>query len=106
MKTLPRREVGACRSLFLSYNLYIMKKNPICSILWRDAAYTFETETPKELPLPRLTTGFIVEANTECTLIATNVAYDKESGKIYPVDGFIIPEKAIIDFKKIGNYHE
>ncbi|MEK9177932.1 MAG: hypothetical protein AAB777_02305 [Patescibacteria group bacterium] len=83
-----------------------MKKNPVCTILWRDAAYTFEPEIPKELPKPRLTTGFIIKTNDEYTFIATNVSYDKKTGEMSPVDGFVIPEKAIIEFKKIGNYNE
>jgi hypothetical protein len=83
-----------------------MAKNPICSILWQDAAYSFENKLPKELPRPRLTTGFIIEANDDYTFIATNVGYNKETGELSPVDGFVIPEKAIIEFKKIGNYNE
>ncbi len=82
-----------------------MKKNPVCTLLWRDAAYTFETELPQEFPKPRLTAGFIIETNDSHTFIATNVSYD-ELGEIIPVDGFVIPEKSIVEFKKIGNYNE
>lgn len=81
-------------------------KNPICTILWRDAAYSFESSVPNEFPQPRLTSGFIVETNDKYTFIATNVSYDNETGNFSPVDGFIIPEKSIIEFKKIGNYNE
>lgn len=83
-----------------------MKPNPVCTILWQDAAYTFDKELPEALPAPRLTTGFIIETNDEYTLIATNVAYNNETGEITPVDGFVILEKAILEFKKIGNYHD
>lgn len=83
-----------------------MKKNPICSILWQDASYTFESKASKSIPLPQLTTGFILETNPTFTFIATNVYYNKENGTISPIDGLVIPEKAIIKFKKIGNYHE
>jgi len=83
-----------------------MKKNPVCTILWRDASYSFFTEAPLDLPLPQLTTGFIIQTNDEFTFIATNVEYNKNTRILHPIDGFIIPEKAIIEFKKIGNYNE
>jgi hypothetical protein len=83
-----------------------MKKNPICTILWQDAAYSFEKELPKDFPLPNITTGFIISTNDHFTFIATNVDYDKSTGNLSPVDGFVIPEKAILGFKKIGNYNE
>lgn len=83
-----------------------MHKNPICSIIWSDAAFSYNENIPKEIPNPRLTIGFIVETNNDYTFIATNVDYDKNSGKLAPVDGFIIPDRAIIEFKKIGNMHE
>jgi len=83
-----------------------MKKNTVCTILWRDAAYSFESKVPDGLPGPRLTTGFIIQTKDEYTFIATNVSYDKKTGEMSPVDGFIIPNKAILEFKKIGNYNE
>lgn len=83
-----------------------MKKNPTYAILWRDAAYTFESVIPTVLPNPRLTMGFIIEKNNQYTFISTNVSYSKETGEMLPVDGFIIPEKAIIECKLIGNYNE
>ena len=83
-----------------------MKKNPICTILWRDAAYTFAKKLPKTPPKPRLTTGFIIRANKKFTFIATNVSFDNKTGRMSPVDGFIIPEKSIREFKKIGHYNE
>jgi len=82
-----------------------MKKNPICTILWQDASYSFESKMPLDLPLPQLTTGFIVKTTNDYTFIATNVHYDKNTGMVSPVDGLIIPEKAIIEFKKIGDYN-
>jgi hypothetical protein len=30
----------------------------------------------------------------------------KNRGTITPIDGFIIPEKTIVEFKKIGNLNE
>lgn len=83
-----------------------MKKNPVCAILWRDAAYTFEPEMPDALPLPQLTAGFIIQTNDKYTFIATNVAYDKKTHTLSAVDGFIIPEKAILEFKRMGDYNE
>jgi len=82
-----------------------MKKNPICTILWRDAAYTFNKKLPRKLPGPRLTPGFIIKSTKDYTFIATNVAYDGKNAALYPVDGFIIPEKVILEFRKIGNYN-
>lgn len=81
-------------------------KNPICAILWRDAAYSFEKDLPKELPLPQLTLGFIIETNEMFTHIATNVAYDTNTHTLKPKDGILIPEKSIINFRKIGDYNE
>ena len=82
-----------------------MAKNPICTILWRDAAYTFEKEIPSSFPNPRLTAGFVIETTDEYTFLATNVSYSSD-GQLSPVDGFVIPTKAIIEFKKIGFYDE
>lgn len=90
----------------LFVKIKMMKKNPICTILWNEAFYTFESDIPKEFPFPRLTSGLIIETNDEYTFIATNVAYEKETGSLNPIDGFIIPEKVITEFKKIGNYNE
>ena len=81
-------------------------KNPVCTILWEDAAYSFENEVPTEGPKPQLTAGFIMETNDTFTFIATNVRYSKEDGSLYPVDGFIIPENAILEFKKTGDCNE
>ena len=83
-----------------------MKKNPVCAILWRDAAYSYEVEIPKEIPLPRLCTGFIVETNDTHTFIATNVSYDASTGSIDPIDGLIIPEGMIVQFRKVGDLHD
>lgn len=83
-----------------------MKKNPVCSILWEDAAYSFNSTAPTNPPNPRLTTGFIITTNEEFTFIATNVDYNRLTGVLTPVDGLIIPEKSIIEFRTFGNYHE
>lgn len=83
-----------------------MKKNPVCTILWTDATYSYETEVPAELPLPNLTTGFILQTNDDYTFIATNVRYDQATGEISAIDGMVIPEKSILEFKRIGDYHE
>ncbi len=82
------------------------KKNPICTILWTDAAYSFESKLPEETPHPHLTSGFVIETNDLFTFIATNVSYNKETSMITPIDGMVIPSKAIIEFRKIGNYNE
>ena len=79
-------------------------KNPICAVLWQDASYTFEKIMPLKTPLPRLTVGFIVSTNKYFTHIATNIEYDEMKEIIYPIDGFLIPEKTIIKFKKIGYF--
>jgi hypothetical protein len=94
------------QTLFSSVIIAEMKHIPICTILWQDAAYSDETTLPKELPSPQLTAGFIIEANDEFVFIATNVDYYAETREVSPVDGFIIPKKTIIEFKKIGNYND
>ena len=78
-------------------------KNPICAILWMDAAYTTTKKLPKELPLPQLTVGFIISTNEEFTNIAMNVKYDSRTGRLWPVDGLIIPKKTTIKFTKLTN---
>ncbi|MCL5410389.1 MAG: hypothetical protein M1324_00855 [Patescibacteria group bacterium] len=81
------------------------KNPPVCTLWWQDAAYTYEEELPAELPSLQLTTGFIMVANDDYTNIATNVWYDQKDGTIWPVDGFVIPEKATTKFRKIGLLH-
>jgi hypothetical protein len=62
---------------------------------------------PKEAPSAQHTTGFIVSTNASFTMIATNVTRDQRTGALSPVDGFVVPEKAIVRFKKIGFFdHE
>lgn len=82
------------------------KKNPVCAVFWRDAACTNLKKPPKELPPIQLTTGFIMETNDEYINIATNVNYDLKTGEMYPVDGFVIPQKTIIKFKKVDYLDE
>lgn len=79
-------------------------QNPICAILWRDAAYSFDKNVPLKKPIPRLTAGFIISTNKDFTHIATNIEYDETNKIIYPIDGFLIPEKTIIKFKKVGYF--
>ena len=81
-------------------------KNPVCTILWQDAAYSYLKEFSKELPLPQLTTGFIISENDEFINIATNVKYNQKTGEIYPIDGFLIPKGVEIKFRKIGFLEE
>ena len=81
------------------------KKNPVCALLWTDAAYYFEESLPKELPLPQLTLGFVIETNEAFTHIATTVRYDTSTHTLQALDGILIPEKAIINFRKIGDYN-
>ena len=78
------------------------KRNPVCVIYWWDAAYSHNKNVPKEAPQLQVATGFIISATDDYTNIATNVYYDKNTKKLYPVDGFVIPEKAIVEFRKIG----
>ncbi len=70
-------------------------KNPVCAIAWLDATYTFEKKFPKGLTHPQVTTGFIIEANDDYTNIATNVSYNFKTGKLWPVDGIILPKKTV-----------
>lgn len=77
-------------------------KNPVCVIFWWDAAYTHNREFPAEPQKLQVTTGFIISATDDYTNIATNVYYDRNTGQLKPIDGFVIPQAAIIEFKKIG----
>jgi hypothetical protein len=86
----------------MNRNLKSPKTNPVCVLLWQDAAYSYEKEIPKQFPAPQLTAGFIVVSTDKYTNIATNVNYNQKSNNFYPADGFVIPEKIIIEFKKIG----
>ena len=104
MKTDLRGKQSTAAPFFVK--IKTMKKNPICTILWNEAFYTFESNIPKEFPLPRLTSGLIIETNDKYTFIATNVAYEEKTGNLDPIDGFVIPEKVIIKFKRIGDYNE
>lgn len=78
-------------------------KNPVCVVTWQDAAYSFSKQLPREMPVPQVTAGFVISANEKFVNIATNAKYDKKNGKLWPSDGFLIPKKSIIKFKKYGN---
>lgn len=75
------------------------RKMKIGIIVWRDAAYFFTKKLPKRLPLPQMTAGFVIEANDKFANIGTNVGYDEKTGKVTPIDGFIIPRGAAIKVK-------
>jgi len=81
-------------------------KNPVCVLYWHDAIYTYTKKLPTSPPPLQVTAGFIVVANDKYVNIATNVRYDRTTGKLWPVDGFVIPDKAIIKFCKIGWLNE
>jgi hypothetical protein len=78
------------------------KRNPVCVIYWWDAAYSHNKNVPKEAPQLQVTTGFIIFSSDDYANIATNVNYDRETKTLHPVDGFVIPQKAIVEFRKIG----
>jgi len=94
--------------LLKKYKLKLMKKNkihkplPVCAILWQDAAYSYEKEAPIKLPPPQLTFGFVIATSNKHTNITSSVSYDKNTGKFYPADGFVIPKQTTLEFKKIG----
>jgi hypothetical protein len=81
-------------------------KNPVCIIRWMDAAYSYEEKLPDSIPEEQLTAGFIVEATDDYTNIATNVDYNPVTTKLQHVDGLVIPEKTIIEFRRIGNLND
>jgi len=81
-------------------------KNPVCAIAWLDATYTFKKKFSKELAHAQVTTGFVIEANDEYTNIATNVNYNLKTGELWPVDGFIIPKGAQLEFRKIVDLND
>jgi len=78
-------------------------KNPVCVIYWRDAYYALEKEFPGESPELQIAAGFIMFATDDYTNIATNVHYDRGTKTLRPTDGLVIPKKAIVEFRKIGN---
>ena len=81
-------------------------KNPVCIIRWMDAAYSYEEKLPDAIPEEQLTAGFIVEATDDYTNIATNVGYNPGTTELHRVDGIVIPEKTIIEFRRIGNLND
>lgn len=74
------------------------------SILWWDAAYSFEKKLPSVLPNPRLIFGIVIRETSKSIFIATNVSYDPETGRVTAVDGFVIPVTTIIDRRTIDDY--
>ena len=78
------------------------KRNPICSILWQDASYSYEDNLPDNSPPLQLTVGFIVSENEDYINIATNVNYNPGTKNLWPVDGFVIPKNAIKKLQKAG----
>lgn len=71
-----------------------MKNSSLSLIYWTDAAYSFDTAVPSKEPLTTVTCGFIVEKTERYIHIATNIKDDDQ--EIIPVDGFLIPNEAII----------
>lgn len=94
------------RRIIVAMNKKKLKNPPVCALWWWDAAYSYEENFPDALPLPQLTTGFIVTATDDYTNIATNVSFDEKDGTIWPIDGFVVPKKAITEFKRIGLLHD
>lgn len=82
------------------------RKNPFCVVVWQDAAYSFAKKLPKELPLPQLTTGLVIEENDNFLNLATNTSFNKKIKNLEPRDGFLIPRKTILKFKKLGYLDE
>lgn len=80
----------------------LKKKNPVCVVYWRDAAYSYQKKLPSQNPPLQVTSGFVVVSADAFTNIAVNVNYNQKDDTLWPVDGFVIPEKAIIKFKRIG----
>ena len=80
----------------------IKKRNPVCVIYWHDAAFSFYKKLPKQTVPLQVTAGFIVKATNTYVNIATNVNYYPRTRGVWPVDGLVIPKKAIIKFRKIG----
>lgn len=81
------------------------KKNPICAITWRDAAYSYEKILPQKMPPIKVACGFVVRATDQWINMATNVNYNPKTKKLWPVDGFVIPRKAIINFRKLKYFN-
>ena len=82
-----------------------LKNPPVCALWWKDAAYSYGEKLTSALPPTQLTAGFVMAATDEYVNIATNVDYDEKDKTIWPIDGFVIPKKAIVEFKRIGPLH-
>ena len=79
-----------------------LNENQILAVTWFDAAYTFEDRIPEDLPSPRVTFGVRIREDHLALFIATNIATG--TGTFSPVDGFIIPQNAIISQQITGSY--
>lgn len=76
--------------------------NKILMITWKDAAYTFDEEFPDHLPEIDTTIGFLIEDNPDFIKIANNAFTDERSGKVLPIDGFIIPKRTILRIQTLN----
>ena len=76
------------------------QENKIVMITWKDAAYTFEGEFPDHLPEIQTAVGFVIEDTPEFIKIANN-AYIEPSGKVLPIDGFLIPKKTVLKVQEL-----
>lgn len=81
-------------------------KNPICAVWWVDAAYSFQDTIPAVLPPINIATGFIIEETAEYLNIASNIEYNKEDATITPMEGVLIPCKAILRFERLRDLRE
>lgn len=75
----------------------------IHTILWKDAAYSYEKKLPSKLPLPDLTTGSIVSQNEQFINIAMNGKFNSETGEFEETDGLLIPKSVILELREIGS---
>lgn len=82
------------------------KRNSCVCVLWKDAAYTNDKKALSEVPPPELTCGFLIEENKDFINLAINNYYTKNSKRLEPIDGFMIPVGTIISIKKIGFYEK
>lgn len=79
----------------------VSNKDIVCAVAWLDASYVFSKKLPKHPPQPQITVGFLVEDMDSYLNIATNIRFDPKTKISWPIDGFIIPKKTILEFKKL-----
>lgn len=82
------------------------EEQQISMVRWQDAAFSFEESIPSTLPEPKTTFGVILREADDHIFIATNLYENKETNKLIPVDGMLIPRGVIREIKYVSKFNE